>query len=187
MSSSSAAFCVALVLVKFADCSKRMVNFSMRPSMCFSFSTNCMMYFTLSSAPPSTCPAAVCSGNLAMISGNRLYTTLVLRFDNSWKSVLATRAVDSCFEAVNHRARTSNTARGFNMSFKTKCVNTSMAVKRNSIEAEPSEAGAAKVAYNLPVQGSTTLGCLKSKSPTETSKDWRNVRSSINAPIEEAC
>mmetsp|Transcript_80553 Transcript_80553/g.232833 ORF Transcript_80553/g.232833 Transcript_80553/m.232833 type:complete len:537 (-) Transcript_80553:651-2261(-) len=165
-----------------ADCARRMDSFSIKPSMCFSFSTNCMMNCTRSSAPPLSCPLlSWWSGKIEMIWGSRLYTTFVLLLDNSWNKIRATRAVGSCTQAVSHKARTSKTALGLSMSFSTKCVRTNNAVSRSSATAPPSAPGVLpSEAYNLPVHGSTTFGCRKRRSPTATSSACRNVVSSIN-------
>mmetsp|Transcript_52297 Transcript_52297/g.158890 ORF Transcript_52297/g.158890 Transcript_52297/m.158890 type:complete len:331 (+) Transcript_52297:121-1113(+) len=185
--SASVLFCVddAFPPVTLADCSKRTDNFSINPSTCFSFSMNCMMNWTRSSAPPLSCPdVSWCFGKLEIICGSKLYTTLVLRLASSWNRMRATRAVGSCTQAVSHNALTKNTARGFSMSFNTKCVSTRSAVSRSSAAAPPSAPGALpSVAYKRLVQGSTTLGCLNNKSPTATSKPCRNVVSSSNAPM----
>mmetsp|Transcript_79800 Transcript_79800/g.211780 ORF Transcript_79800/g.211780 Transcript_79800/m.211780 type:complete len:208 (-) Transcript_79800:388-1011(-) len=120
-----------------------------------------------------------------MISGSRLYTTLVLRLESSWKRMRATLDVASCEHAVSHSARTSNTARGFIMSLSTRCVSTRSAVSRNSVAEAPSGpacVGPESVPYRRPVHGSTTLGCLKRRSPTATNKDCRRVKSSKSVP-----
>mmetsp|Transcript_452 Transcript_452/g.1202 ORF Transcript_452/g.1202 Transcript_452/m.1202 type:complete len:203 (+) Transcript_452:383-991(+) len=95
-----------------------------------------------------------------------------------------TRAVDSCVQAVNQSTRESSWARGFIISLSTKCVNTRSAVNLNPVP-WPSEllVPLPRVEYRRPVHGSTTFGCLKSKSPTATSKDCLRVRSSNKAPM----
>mmetsp|Transcript_107262 Transcript_107262/g.301828 ORF Transcript_107262/g.301828 Transcript_107262/m.301828 type:complete len:200 (-) Transcript_107262:3538-4137(-) len=135
ISTFPSAFAEALPPATSADCSRRTVNFSIRPSTCFSFSMNCMTYRTRASAPAALSEPRLNSGSLAMISGKRLYTTFVVRLDNSWKRIRATRAVASWGHAVSQSARTSNTARGFIMSLSTRCVSTKSAVRRNSMAA----------------------------------------------------